>query len=191
MGILIVYLLLIFLLLVQISVTALLILYMVSWMQSAYRGAPFVPSRRKHIKELLIFGGIKRSDVICDLGCGDGRILISAVNDFNVTKAIGYEIAFWPYYIVCLKIRIQKLNDKISIYRKDIRTANLQGVSFVYAYLLPKIVDIVASKIEKELSLGSKMLVLSFPINIKEHGKIRLIKSEKIGKITAYLYEKI
>jgi len=191
MEIFIAYSLLTFLLLVQVGVTALLVLYMVSWVQSAYKGAPFVPSRREHVKELLIFGGLKRSDVVCDLGCGDGRILISVVNDFNVTKTIGYEIAFWPYYIACLKIRIQKLNDKIIIRRKDLRVADLQGVSFVYAYLFPKIVDVVASKIEKELSLGSKILVLSFPIDIRKHEKMRLIKSEKIGKITAYLYEKI
>jgi len=180
-----------FLLLIQVGATALLILYMISWIQSAHRGAPFVPSRRKHIKELLIFGGIKQSDVVCDLGCGDGRILISATNDFNVAKAIGYEIAFWPYYIACFKIRIRELNNKIIIHRKDIRIANLRGISFVYAYLFPKIVDIIASKIEKELSPGSKVLVPSFPINIREHKKMRLIKSEKIGKITAYLYEKI
>jgi len=172
-------------------VTVLLIVYMFSWAQSVYKGAPFVPSRKKYIKDLLIFGEMKQSDIVCDLGCGDGRILISVVNDFNVAKAIGYEIAFWPYYVACFRIKILKLNNKIIVHRKDLRAADLEGVSFVYAYLFPKIIDVVASKIEKELFLRSKILVLGFPIDTRKHKKMRLIKSEKIGRIAAYLYEKI
>lgn len=150
-----------------------------------------MPISAELVKKMLVFGGIKSIDVVCDLGCGDGRILISAVNDFNVARAIGYEIAFWPYLMSRYKIRRARLMDKIQIFREDIMKADLRGVSFVYAYLFPQPVDRVADKIERELMVGGKILVPSFPIDIQKHGKIRLIKSEKMGKITAYLYEKI
>ncbi len=150
-----------------------------------------MPINTELVGKLLVFGGIKNVDIVCDLGCGDGRILISAVNDFNVKKAIGYEIAFWPYFASHYKIKRARLTDKIQIFRKDIMKADLRGVSFVYAYLFPQPVDRVADKIERELMIGGKILVPSFPIDIQRHRKIRLIKSEKMGKITAYLYEKI
>jgi len=58
-------------------------------------------------------------------------------------------------------------------------------------YLFPKLVDKLAYKIAGECQVGTKILCPSFPIDIAKHPGFKLLKSEKIGRITAYLYEKI
>jgi hypothetical protein len=58
-------------------------------------------------------------------------------------------------------------------------------------YLFPKLVDRLAPKLACELVSGSKILCLSYPIDLTRHKQFKLLKSEKIGKITAYLYERI
>ena len=54
--------------------------------------APYVPSKPEVVQKMLEIAYLKPNDVVYDLGCGDGRILIKAVEDFNVKKAIGYEL---------------------------------------------------------------------------------------------------
>jgi len=51
--------------------------------------APFVSSRLEVVKKMLEVAHVGPDDVVFDLGCGDGRILIMAVNDFGAKKAIG------------------------------------------------------------------------------------------------------
>jgi len=54
--------------------------------------APYVPSQSIVVERMLKLAYVKPTDTVMDLGCGDGRILISAVRDFKVKKAIGYEL---------------------------------------------------------------------------------------------------
>src|SRR3989442_3758661 len=54
--------------------------------------APFVSSPHDVVKKMLEVARASKDDVLCDLGCGDGRILTTAVKDFGIKAAVGYEI---------------------------------------------------------------------------------------------------
>ena len=54
--------------------------------------APYVSTSPEVVHRMLELAKIISNDVVYDLGCGDGRILIAAVKDFNAKGAIGYEI---------------------------------------------------------------------------------------------------
>ncbi len=77
--------------------------------------APFVPSRPEVVKKMLKVANVGSEDVVFDLGCGDGRILIMAVNDFGAKKAIGYEMRRDLYQQTLNEIIKQDLADKISV----------------------------------------------------------------------------
>lgn len=180
-----------FMLLLVVLTLLFLIFVFVSGIISNIYGAPFVPIKRKDIKKFLEFGGVSENDTFYDLGCGDGRVLLSAVNDFNAKRAIGYEVSLWPYLELKFLVWQTKGNSNLKIYRQDFFKANLSGATFVYMYLSPKLVNELAVKIAKECVAGTIILCPSFPIELEKHSEFRLLKSEKIGKITAYLYQKI
>jgi len=168
-----------------------LILVFVSGIMSDFHGAPFVPIPVKAVPELLGFGELLASDVYYDLGSGDGRTLISAVRDFRVQHAVGFEIAPWPYRLSLWRVKRARLGANIQINRGNFFSTDLSGATFIYIYLFPKLVDRLATKFESELKVGTKVLCPSFPIDTAKHPSFSLKKSEKIGTITAYLYVKV
>ncbi len=165
-----------------------MILILVSGVASSIYGAPYVPIRKKLVKDLLTFGGLSKGDIFYDLGSGDGRVLISATKDFGVEKVVGYEIAPWPYLESRFLIKHSRLDSRISVYRKNFFKTNLREALFIYMYLFPGLVDKLAYKIASECQAGTKILCPSFPIDIAKHPEFKLLKSEKLGIITAYLY---
>lgn len=183
--------LLFILLAAEFIVVVALILIFVSLLVSNIYGAPYVPVKKKLIKGILFFGGLSASDVFYDLGSGDGRVLMSAVKDFGVPKAAGYEIALWPYLKSKLLIRRAGSKNNIDVNRKNFFKVNLSPATFIYIYLFPRLVDRLAGKITKECRSGIKVLCPSFPIDVSKYKEFRLIKTGNFGKITAYLYEKI
>src|SRR5262249_57020738 len=53
--------------------------------------AIFVPSPQDVVEKMLELAGVKKDDVVVDLGCGDGRIVVTAAQNHGC-KAIGYDI---------------------------------------------------------------------------------------------------
>ncbi len=57
-----------------------------------YPHVPYVPTPEHVVRKMLELAGAGPNDIVYDLGAGDGRIVIIAVREFNVKKAIGIEI---------------------------------------------------------------------------------------------------
>lgn len=156
---------------------------------SLIAGAPYVPLSRKLIKKVLVFGGLSSGDILYDLGCGDGRVLISGVKDFDVPETIGYEIAPWPYFKALFSIRRHGLIKNIKIFRSSCYKADLSKATFIYLYLFPSLVDKMAYKIVTEVRSPTKILCVDFPVNIVKHPEFQLLKSEILDNTNLYLYE--
>ena len=52
---------------------------------------PYVPSPEEVVAGMLKLADVHKGDVVYDLGCGDGRIVISAAKDFGA-RAVGVDI---------------------------------------------------------------------------------------------------
>jgi hypothetical protein len=79
----------------------------------------------------------------------------------------------------------------VEIRRSDFFMADLSGATFIYAYLLPRTVKKLTPKFSAELKPGTKILLPSFPIDTEINPEFKLLKTQKFGRIIAYLYEKI
>ncbi len=176
---------------VAVSAIAVLVAILVSGIVSNAHGTPYVPIKRKYIRPILLWADLSANDIFYDLGCGDARVLISAVKDFGIKKATGFEVAPWSYLEARFVLGFSTTTNRIRIIRRNFFKANLSDASFIYAYLFPKPIDRLAYKLEKELVIGSKILCPSFPIDLVRHPEFKLLKSAKFDKITAYLYEKL
>ena len=53
--------------------------------------APFVPTPNDVVSRMLTLAGVTEDDVVYDLGCGDGRIVIAAARDFGA-RGVGIDI---------------------------------------------------------------------------------------------------
>ena len=177
-------------LLTQVIVLAWLSVMFVSGLISSKHGAPYVPIGRKHLSDLLEFGGLSSSDNFYDLGSGDGRVLITAAQDFHVRNATGYEAAPWPFQKSLWLIKRSRLAN-IKVLNKSFFDGQFGDATFIYIYLFPQLVDRLAGKLAGELRPATKILCLDFPVDPKRHPEFLLKKQQKIGTMTAYLYEKI
>ena len=61
-------------------------------MMSGISCAPYVPSEPEVVRKMLDVARVGPEDVVYDLSCGDGRILVMAVKEFGAEKAVGYEL---------------------------------------------------------------------------------------------------
>ena len=175
---------------VDVVVVIWMCLILISSILSSIHGAPYVPMKGYLVRQLLEFGGLSSADVFYDLGCGDGRVLISAGQDFHMQEAHGYEAAPWSYLKCTYRIRRSGLQN-ITVQRQNFFNIDLSRATFVYLYLFPKIVDRLAYKLEKELKNGTIVLCPSFPIDLNKHSGFKLKKETQIGSVTAYLYETV
>src|SRR5918993_706386 len=56
------------------------------------RDVPYVPTPQNVVNEMLTLAGVTKNDVVYDLGCGDGRLVITAVNKFGARRGFGVDI---------------------------------------------------------------------------------------------------
>lgn len=166
----------------------LVLIYFLSGLISIIFGAPYIPLSKKSINEILTFGNLSSDDSLYDLGCGDGRILMSGLSDFKVSKAVGYEIAPWPYFKTMFLIKYNRIK-RIELFNRNGLKADINQATFIYLYLFPKLIDKMAYKIAKDGISIKKILCVQFPIDTNRHTKFQLLKSRNIDNLTIYLYK--
>ena len=126
--------------------------------------APWVPSSKKDVFNILEAATIKEGDVIYDLGSGDGRIIINAAKKYPIKKAIGIEISPFFYLISWLQILLAGLGSKVKVKLANFYKVNLSDANVVICYLFPKEMKKLADKFQKELKPDTRVVSLAFPI---------------------------
>lgn len=127
--------------------------------------APYAPSPQNVVHRLLEFAEVSPHDIVCDLGCGDGRILISAVNDFNAKQAIGYELRMDIYKEALSKLRNEKLRHRVKIYNDDLMSADISSATVIVLYLTLWGIMKLKSKLLYEATGGTRIVSHVFPFS--------------------------
>src|SRR5947209_19008752 len=105
---------------------------------------------------MLELAGVKKGDVVYDLGSGDGKIVVTAAKKYGV-KAIGFEID--PERIKESHENIKKagVGNLVEIRQQDIRTVDLSQASVLTMYLLPEVNLMIRPNIWKQMKPGSRV----------------------------------
>ena len=152
------YLLLILIILaVFIFITA----YTSSLSYSLVKGSPYVATEKKLIEEILDQVNFEKGVVFMELGCGDGRVVRKAVEKYQV-KGIGIDVN--PLLIIWARFLGRKFSSKIFFKRKNIFDVNLQEANYLYLFLMPKLIEKLTPKMEKELKKGTIVISHGFPV---------------------------
>lgn len=124
-------------------------------------GAPFVPTPNERVRKMLELAGAKPGMRIYDVGCGDGRMVRMATNEFGA-DAIGFELS--PPVFLWAKIRQFFWRSNHKIFLRDFRAINLSDADAIVCYLLPEAMKRLGEKLEKELKIGAKVVSYAFAI---------------------------
>ncbi len=148
------------------------------------RLAPYVASPVRVVDRMLELAKIKPGETVVDLGCGDGRILISAVEQYKA-KAIGIEIS--PKLVAQATERIQRegLTDQAKVIQGDLLQADLTAADVVTIYLESSLNEQLRPKLEKQLKPGARVVSHDYPV--PGWKPLRVDKSD--GRHLVYLYE--
>lgn len=131
----------------------------------AISAAPWVPLRQHEVRRLLALAGLKRGEILYDLGAGDGRILAMAVSEFGA-RAIGWEIAVLPYFLA--RLRLMRLHTA-QLRMSNFFQADLSQADVIACFLTPMAMAKLVPKLQRELKAGARFVSYAFPLpDIKE-----------------------
>jgi uncharacterized protein (TIGR03000 family) len=138
---------------------------------------PYVPTPEKVVEAMLKMADVKEGDVVYDLGCGDGRIVITAVKQFKAKKGFGLDLnpeRVKDSYENAKKAGVEK---QVEFKQGDVlKLTDVSEANVVTLYLLPEVNLKLMPMLKKTLKPGSR--VVSHDFDMGEDWKPE--KSQKI-----------
>lgn len=141
---------------------------------------PYVPTPQEVVVEMLKLGNAGPNDVLYDLGSGDGRIVITAVEKYGVKEGLGIDIN--PERIAEAEENAKKagVTGKVKFRNQDLFETDLSKASVVTLYLLPSINLKLRPKLMKELKPGTRIVSHSFDMGDWKPEKEMTVDGRKI-----------
>ena len=130
---------------------------------SLAKGAPWLPTPKRHIRALLDAVSLKPNEVVIDAGCGDGRVLLLAAREYGA-RGIGIEIHPLWVWIARLRVRLAGLGEKITIQRADIFRSDLTEADVLFLFLLQQTNVALQKKLAHELRPGTRIVSFAFTL---------------------------
>ncbi len=150
---------------------------------------PYVPTPQPVVDAMLKLANVTDKDVVYDLGCGDGRIVITAVKKYKAKKGLGIELA--PERVKLSKENAVKEDvDKMVEIREGsvLDLKDVSEASVVTLYLLPKINLDLKPMLQKTLKPGSRIVSHDFDMGDWKADKEMTVEDETGRKHTIYLW---
>ena len=121
----------------------------------------YVPTPQEVVDAMLDMAKVTGSDVIYDLGSGDGRIPITAAKKFGA-RAVGIDIDPQRIKEANENLKQAGVSDKVKFLNQDLFETNISEASVVTLYLLPSLNIKLMPKLMKELKPGTRIVSHSF-----------------------------
>ena len=135
---------------------------------------PYVPTNMSVVEAMLKLAAVKEGETVYDLGCGDGRIVITAVGQFKAKKGLGVD--FNPERL--------KQGDVLKMTEEDFK-----DVDVVTLYLLPEVNRRLKPILQKGLKPGARVVSHDFDMGEDwKEDKKEEVKSERAYPHTIYLW---
>ncbi len=122
---------------------------------------PYVPTSEKAVQEMLKLAAVIKSDVVYDLGCGDGRIVIAAAK-YHGARGVGIDID--PVRIKEARENARKagVEGSVRFEENDLFRSDIREATVVTLFLLPYINLKLRPKLLKDLKPGTRIVSNTF-----------------------------
>lgn len=126
------------------------------------RDVPYVPTPQNVVDEMLRLANVTKDDVVYDLGCGDGRLVITAVKNFGATRGFGVDIDPERIADSNANAKAAGVTHRVKFAVQDLFQTDLKDATVVTLYLLPEVNLRLRPKLLSELRPGTRVVSHSF-----------------------------
>jgi hypothetical protein len=129
--------------------------------QEKHLDVPYVPTKYPVVDEMLRLANVQKIDFLIDLGCGDGRIVVSAAQKCGA-RALGVDID--PDRIQESQENAAKagVKDHVKFIQGDLFQADVREASVVSLYLLTSVNLKLRPRLTRELKPGTRVVSHNF-----------------------------
>jgi ribosomal protein L11 methylase PrmA len=121
------------------------------------RDVVYVPTPQTVVDAMLEGAAVKSTDVVYDLGSGDGRIVITAARNFGA-RGVGVEIDPALVARATENAAAAGVADRVRFVTANVFTADISEASVVTLYLLQSINERLRPKLVRELKPGTRVV---------------------------------
>jgi SAM-dependent methyltransferase len=144
---------------------------------------PFVPTPQTVVNRMLELAQAGKNDVVYDLGSGDGRIPITAVQKFGVRRAVGIDINRDLVLQSRANAQNAKVSSRVEFRQQDLFQTDLRNATVVTLYLLPDVNIKLRPKLLRELKPGTRIVSHAFDM-----GEWKPQRTEEVDGRMVYLW---
>jgi ribosomal protein L11 methylase PrmA len=121
----------------------------------------FVPTPQPVVEAMLQVANVTRNDMVYDLGCGDGRIPITAARKYGA-HGVCFDIDPDRIKDATANVASNNVGNLVKVVQGDLFEQDLSGASVVTLYLLPSLNVKLMPKLMKELKPGTRIVSHAF-----------------------------
>ena len=146
---------------------------------------PYVPTPEEVVVEMLKMARVTPNDIVYDLGCGDGRIVITAAKVFGA-RGVGVDNA--PNLIQQSNENARKagVTDRVKFIEQDLLETDIREATVVALYLLPEVNLLLRPRLLRDLRPGSRVVAHEFDM-----GDWKPDNMAKVPKVKLYYHPRI
>ncbi len=139
----------------------------------------FVPTPQEVVDGMLKLANVHRGDVLYDLGCGDGRIVVTAAKTYGV-RAVGIDIN--PQRIAEAEANAKKagVTNLVQFRNEDLFEADIKDATVVTLYLLTSLNNKLRPKLWHDLKPGTRVVSQTFNMDNWKPEKEQVINGYNI-----------
>ncbi|MCA9325355.1 class I SAM-dependent methyltransferase [Candidatus Saccharibacteria bacterium] len=130
-------------------------------------GAPYLPTMKKQVQAGLDLLDLKPGQTMLELGCGDGKVLIAAAQRGIV--CVGYELN--PILAAISWLRTRRFGRRVRVVWGDYWRTEWPTADGIYAFILPKYMPKLDTKITQLKHNSVRLVSIAFPIDTRKPAK--------------------
>ena len=150
--------------------------------EEVQKDVPYVPSPTEIVETMLKLGEVHKGDILYDLGCGDGRIVVTAAQKFGA-RGTGVDIDPERIKEAEENARQAGVTDRVRFIQKNLFEADIHDATVVTLYLLPDVNLKLRPKLLKDLKVGTRIVSHQFDM-----GEWKPDKKVQLGWRSVYLW---
>jgi uncharacterized protein (TIGR03000 family) len=119
----------------------------------------YVPTPQSVAEKMLEIAKVGKGDVVYDIGCGDGRIVITAVKKFKAKKGVGIDIDADRIKESKANAKEAGVGDKVDFRKGDaLKIKDLENATVIAVYLSDSLMDQLHPIFKKRLKPGTRII---------------------------------
>ena len=148
----------------------------------------YFPTPIEVVDAMCQMGKVGKEDVVYDIGCGDGRLVIQAVKKFGAKKAVGYDISAERIKECNSNAKAAGVSDKVTFLEKDALTIkDFSEATVVLTYMSDSLNEALRPTLQKTLKPGARVVSHRFKMGEWKPEETKVIKAKNnYGNVEEY-----